>query len=71
MPGRKKKSSDNKRTIALVVYASEIELASLVKDNTIPFEYKINIGKRKARLALRRTLDEVFKPDKIKNALDN
>lgn len=63
MAGRKQKKIPEKRTIPLVLYASANELASLVHDKTISYENRIKIGKRKARLAMRRMLNEVFDVD--------
>lgn len=59
MAGRKKRTCNNKRKIALVLYASNNELASLIKDSTMPFEDRIVFGKKKSLRILRKLFNEM------------
>lgn len=60
MAGRKKYSDQKKRTIALVIYASHDELASIIKDKSIAYEDRVLFGKKKSLKILRRLYDEML-----------
>lgn len=60
MAGRKKRTCNDKRKIALVLYASNNELTSLIKDNTMPFEDRIVFGKKKSLRILRKLFNDMI-----------
>ncbi|MBK9723341.1 MAG: hypothetical protein IPO78_17395 [Saprospiraceae bacterium] len=66
MPGRKKKKHNQKRTESIRTWISNDELASICKLKSLPYYERVRIGKRKATIAMRRTLDELLDvPDNL------
>lgn len=60
MAGRKKRTPENKRKIAIVLYASENELASMAKDKTMLFSERVLFGKKKTLRILRNLYNEML-----------